>query len=114
MKKVINIALTSFFSISYATFLGLGMKCFFTLCIIFLFENKPMMEAHPRLYPFCIIVGLSALIALFLLFVLNLFIARELKSTVITWIIEIACSLALSIPMLVFWNMVIEYLRMIY
>ncbi|MBQ7379951.1 MAG: hypothetical protein IJW70_09800 [Clostridia bacterium] len=118
MKKALNIVFTSIFTVSYAVLLGLGTECFLTIFGMLLaaatFGGKPLIEEYPRLVPFCVLVGFLALIAIIVLCALNFFIARELKSTAITWIIEIVCSLALSVPMLMLWHMVIEYLRITY
>ena len=43
---------------------------------------------------------------------LNVFIAKKLKNTKITWIIEAVCTIILSLPMIKIWEIVFDYLRM--
>ena len=116
MKKAINIVLASGFTVSYATFLSLGLECSWIIFGILLanaaFGGKPMIEEYPRLVPFCVLAGLFALIAILVLVSLNVFVAKKLKNTKITWIIEAICTIILSLPMIKIWEIVFDYLRM--
>ena len=116
MKKALNISLVSGFTLLYACFLSLGLECFLILLEEYLarcfFGGKPMLEEYPRLVPFCVLAGLFALIAILVLVSLNVFVAKKLKNTKITWIIEAVCTIILSLPMIKIWEIVFDYLRM--
>lgn len=118
MKKALNISLVSGFTLLYACFLSLGLECFLVLLEEYLarcfFGGKPMLEEYPRLVPFCLIVGLVALLSIFILIGLNIFATIKLKIPQTLWIVEVICSLLLSLPMLWFWHRIIEYLRIIW
>lgn len=116
MKTTISASLAALYAMLYASFLSLGLECSWIIFGILLanaaFGGKPMIEEYPRLVPFCVLAGLFALIAILVLVSLNVFVAKKLKNTKITWIIEAVCTIILSLPMIKIWEIVFDYLRM--
>lgn len=116
MKTTISASLAALYAMLYASFLSLGLECSWIIFGILLanaaFGGKPMIEEYPRLVPFCVLAGFFALIAILVLVSLNVLVAKKLKNTKITWIIEAVCTIILSLPMIKIWEIVFDYLRM--
>lgn len=105
------------FTIAYAAFLSVGLACLLKLFGIFLaaamFE-KSILGEYPRLIPFCMIVGLFALISLVVLFVLNLKAAKKFEFTKGIWWMEMVSAAVLSFLLIMPWGMLFEYLQKVF
>ena len=66
---------------------------------------------YPRFLPFCIVLGIVALLGLVVMFVLNIKVSEKLNFTKTIWISEYALALVLSIPMIKVWEMLFEFLQ---
>lgn len=109
-----NWLIASAFSIAYALVIGLGLLCLIHLLggiLVAAYFGESFLKEYPRFAPFCLIVGLLALVALILLFCLNLKVSKKVLFTKMTWFILVICSLILSLPIMELWAMFFEYLR---
>ena len=100
------------FTIGYAALLSIGLTCLWNLFCIYLASgmfSEPVYKDYPRFSAFCCIVGLIALGALLLLFVLDgkTFVKR------ICWS-RFFIIIGLSVPLFVLWSMLFHYLQMIF
>lgn len=115
MKTTISASLAALYAMLYASFLSLGFECvlvFLVTCIGNSLENnKGLLEAYPRLIPFCVAVGYLALFAIILLMALNIFTSIKLNTPAAIWSAELICACVLSIPMIKLWELVFDYLR---
>ena len=66
---------------------------------------------YPRFIPFCIVLGIVALLGLVAMLVLNIKISEKLNFTKTIWIFGYALALVLSIPMIKIWEMLFEFLQ---
>ena len=102
------------FIIAYATFLSIGFECMLILLAMHMalnLDGPPMTKQYPRFMPFCIIVGLLALVALGAIFFLNLKASEKYNFTKRIWWIQMIFAFVISIPLIKPWEMLFEFLQ---
>ena len=117
MKKSLNFVLYSLFTAFYAAFFSLGMACLLQLFGVALgvaIDGSAVIRQYPRLIPFCLIVGVICLVALIALAFLNAKFSKKLNYTRLVWIIQFACAFAASIPMIMLWERLFEFLQKVF
>ena len=105
------------FTIVYALSLSVGLTCLLNLLGIALTSavfNENVKADYPRFVPFCIIVGILALAALIVTFVLNLKIGKKLEFTKKTWWIQMVSAFVISIPAVYLVQILFDLLQKIF
>lgn len=102
------------FAVEYAAFLGLLMECLLNLFSILCGVSLDTQLDYPRLLPFCVIVGLLALVALVALLIFNIIISEKFNYTKRTWWIQMISAFALSIPAIKLFEMLFDFLEKIF
>ena len=110
MKKSIFIVLPAF-TLGNATFLGLGMTCLLNLLSISVGISLDSKIQYPRFIPFCIILGIVALIGVIFLLFGNIKISERLNFTKWLWCFQYIFAFVLSIPMIKLWQMLFDFLQ---
>ncbi len=102
------------FTVAYAALISLGAECLLNLMGVIMASaiDSNVLDKYPRFIPFCIAVGLLALVALIVLFVFNLILSEKLCFAKAAWVIQIICALAVSIPLIKPWEMLFDYLHL--
>ena len=108
MKKSICVIL---FVLVTAASLSLGIECLLNLLSISMAISLDSVVKYPRFIPFCIVLGIVALLGLIVMFVLNIKASEKLNFTKSIWIFEYTLALVLSIPMIKIWQMLFEFLQ---
>ena len=106
MKKSIFIILPTF-TLGNAIFLSLGLTCLLNLLSLAMaisLDGKSVVEQYPRFIPFCIILGIVALIGVIFLLFGNIKISGRLNFTKWLWCFQYIFALVLSIPMIKLWQ----------
>lgn len=114
MKTSSKFVLYSLFTALYAIFFSLGMACLWQLFGVALgvaLDGRAVIRQYPRLIPFCFIVGFVCLTALIALAFLNAKFSKKLNYTKAVWIIQFVCAFAASIPMIMLWARLFEFLQ---
>ena len=102
------------FILANATFLSLGSTCLLNLLGVSMaisLDGKSVAEQYPRFIPFCIILGIVALLGVVFLLLGNIKISEKLKFTKWIWYIQYIFALVLSIPMIKLWEILFEFLQ---
>ena len=102
------------FIIAYATFLSIGFECMLRLLgmsVAISLDGATVTKQYPRFIPFCVIVGLGALVILIATFVLNLKLSEKYGLTKEIWWIQSIFSLVISFPMVKVWELLFEFLQ---
>lgn len=97
-----------------AALLGLGMSCLLHLFGIVLAVSLDSTPRYPRFGPFCLFVGVAALLGLILVFLWSVKISEKHDFTKRIWLVQYVCAFILSIPMLGVWERVFDVLREIF
>ena len=108
MKKSICVIL---FVLVTAASLSLGIECLLNLLSISMAISLDSVVKYPRFIPFCIVLGIVALLGLVAMLVLNIKISEKLNFTKTIWIFEYSLALVLSIPMIKIWETLFEFLQ---
>ena len=108
MKKSICIILSI---LANAALFSLGIECLLNLLSLSMAISLDSVEKYPRFIPFCIVLGIVALLGLVAMLVLNIKISEKLNFTKTIWIFEYSLALVLSIPMIKIWEMLFEFLQ---
>ena len=108
MKKSICIILSI---LANAALFSLGIECLLNLLSLSMAISLDSVVKYPRFIPFCIVLGIVALLGLVAMLVLNIKISEKLNFTKTIWIFEYAFALGLSIPMIKIWEMLFEFLQ---
>ena len=108
MKKSICVIL---FVLVTAASLSLGIECLLNLLSISMAISLDSVVKYPRFVPFCVVLGIVALLGLVAMLVLNIKISEKLNFTKTIWIFEYALALVLSIPMIKMWKTLFEFLQ---
>lgn len=111
MKKFL---LTLAFVIAYATFLSIGLECLLNvlgMSMAISLDGKAVTKQYPRFIPFCMIVGLLALVLLVSTFILNLKISEKHGLTKKIGTIQTIIVLVISFPMVKIWEIFFEFLQ---
>lgn len=111
MKKIL---LASAFIIAYAIFLSLGMECL--LCLLgaamaISLDSASVTAQYPRFIPFCIIVGILALVALVAIFVINIKASDRFGFTKKLWWAQMIIAVVISVPMIKLWETLFDFLQ---
>ena len=110
MKKSIFIIHPVFASVN-AVFLSLGMTCLLNLLSISVGISLDSEIEYPRFIPFCIILGIVALLGVIFLLFGNIKISEKLNFTKWTWYFQYIFAFVLSIPMIKLWQMLFDFLQ---
>lgn len=116
MKKTTAL-LVSAFAVANAFLLGLGMVCLLylmNLSFAVSLDGVSAMEQYPRFFPFCVIMGILAVIGLACVLCASVKVSERLHFTGKTWVIQYAVALILSLPMARLWMTVIAFLRWVF
>ena len=97
-----------------AAFFGLGMSCLLHLFGSVLAMSLDSTPRYPRFVPFCLFVGVAALLGLILVFLWSVKISEKHDFAKRTWLVQYVCAFILSIPMLGVWERVFDLLREIF
>ena len=111
MKKYFSAII---FVIAYATLFSLGLECLLNLLglsMAIALDGAAVTKQYPRFIPFCMIVGLGALILLIATFILNLKMSEKYGLTKKIWWIQSIFSLVISFPMVKVWELLFEFLQ---
>ena len=111
MKKYF---LAIIFVIACATFLSIGLECLLNLLGLSMaisLDGAAVTKQYPRFIPFCVIVGLGALVLLIATFVLNLKKSEKYGLTKELWWIQSIFSIVISFPMVKAWELLFEFLQ---
>ena len=111
MKKYL---LAFAFVTAYAIFLSIGLECLLNLLGLSMaisLDGAAVTKQYPRFIPFCMVVGLGALILLIATFILNLKISEKNGSTKKIWRMQAIIALVISFPMLKLWELLFEFLQ---
>ena len=116
MKKA-NIILAFAFAVAYAIFLSIGMECLLNLLAMSVavsLDSGSAVKQYPRFIPFCIVVGLLALVAIGILFVFNIKASERFVFTKKIWCVQFICAFCISIPMIKPWEELFEFLHRVF
>ncbi len=105
------------FAIAYATFLSLGSECLLMLLgasMTVSLDDTPVVKQLPRFLPFCMIVGLLALVAIVVIFVINLKASEKFRFTKITWWIQMIMAAVITYSMMKPWEIFFNYLQAVF
>ena len=111
MKKIL---LFIAFALLYAAFFSLGLECLwnlFGIAMAIALDGSSVAKQYPRFIPFCMIVGLGALVLLIATCVLNLKMSEKYGLTKKIWWIQSIFSLVISFPMVKVWELLFEFLQ---
>ena len=111
MKKSIFIILPTF-ALGNAIFLSLGMTCLLNLLsfsVVISLDDSAI--KYPRFIPFCIVLGIVALLGVIFLLLGNIKISEKLKFTKWIWYFQYIFALVLAIPMMKLWEILFDFLH---
>ena len=108
MKKIPYIILSI---LANAALFSLGIECLLHLLSLSMAISLDSVAKYPRFIPFCIVLGIVALLGFVVMFVLNIKASEKLSFTKTIWIFEYTLALVLSIPMIKIWEMLFEFLQ---
>ena len=107
----INLYHSSHFYIGKRYFLSLGLTCLLNLLSISVGISLDSKIQYPRFIPFCIILGIVALIGVIFLLFGNIKISERLNFTKWLWCFQYIFAFVLSIPMIKLWQMLFDFLQ---
>ena len=108
MKKSICVILSI---LANAALFSLGIECLLNLLSLSMSISLDSVVKYPKFIPFCIVLGIVALLGLVAMLVLNIKISEKLNFTKTIWIFEYVFVLALSLPMIKLWEMLFDFLQ---
>ena len=111
MKKSTRRGFITLFTVAYITIISLGLACFLNVAVMAGFGD---MDNYPRFAVFCLIVGIAALVGLLFVFSLNMEKSKLLGYGKLTWGIQTVISLAVSVPMILLWDLFFRLLQNIF
>ena len=106
MKKSICAILSI---LANAALFSLGIECLLNLLSLSMAISLDSVEKYPRFIPFCLTLGIVALLGLVAMLILNIKISEKLNFTKTIWIFEYSLALVLSIPMIKIWETLFEF-----
>ena len=112
--KNTNFFLAMMFAVAYAVVLSLGLECLLILLgssFGVSLDGATVIEQYPRFIPFCMIVGILALVALTVLFILNLKVSDKFGLCKKLWWVQMIGAFVISFPMIKPWEMLFEFLQ---
>lgn len=108
MKKTAYIILSIF---TNAMFLSLGIECLLNLLSLSMAISLDSALSYPRFIPFCIVLGIVALLGLIAMLILNIKVSERFSYTKSVWLVQYILALILSIPMIKLWEILFEFLQ---
>ena len=101
------------FCAAYACFFSLAAECFLSLFDILLGTaiDGWIASRYPRFIPFCLVTSFAALIALVGVFLLDLKASKRLNYTKKTWCIQLVSAFVISLPAIVAWEILFNFLQ---
>ena len=97
MKKATYIILSI---LANAALFSLGIECLLNLLSLSVAISLDSVVKYPRFIPFCIVLGIVALLGLIAMLILNIKVSEKLVFTKTIWIFEYVFALVLSLPMI--------------
>ena len=91
--------------------MSLGIECLLNLLGFSMAISLDSTPSYPRFIPFCLTLGIVALLGLVAMLILNIKISEKLNFTKTIWIFEYSLALVLSIPMIKIWETLFEFLQ---
>ena len=95
-------------------FLSLGMECLLILLSLSMASSlagTSVTEQYPRFIPFCVVLGIVALIGLIAVLVINIKASEKLNFTKTIWIFECILVFVLSLPVMKLWETLLDFLQ---
>ena len=117
LSKKHRLSVCAVFTASYAILLSLGETCFLNLLgIVFgvSLDGASAVDRYPRFIPFCVAVGLAALVLIVAIATLNVKLSEKLNYTKRVWIVKSACAILASIPEIWLWEMIFHWLQRVF
>ena len=108
MKKSICVILST---LANAALFSLGIECLLNLLSLSMAISLDSVVKYPRFIPFCIVLGIVALLGLIAMLILNIKVSEKLGFTKTVWICEYVFALVLSLPMMNLWEMLFDFLQ---
>ena len=102
------------FIIGSAIFGGIFLGCVLQLLGIIMgisIDGLAVARQYPRLIPFCLVVGLLAVIFLALVFILGIIASQKIGISKNIWLWQIITAVFLSLPVIKLWEMAVEFLQ---
>ena len=102
------------FILAGATFLSLGIECLLNLlglAMAISLDGPAVTKQYPRWIPFCILLGIVALLGLIVMLILNIKVFEKFRFTKSVWVFESVFAFVLSIPMIKLWEMLFDFLQ---
>ena len=108
-----RLAVSTLFTLGYAVMLGAGLACLLRLLgmVMAVSLDSSVLREYPRFLPFCLLLGLGALIGLELLFAFNLKAAERAGYTKRTWYVQTVIVLLLALPAAWHWTALFTLLQ---
>ena len=110
MKKTTFIFLT-FSILANAVLLSLGIECLLNLLGFVMAISLDSSAQFPRFIPFCIVLGIIALLGLIAMLILNIRASERFRFTKSAWTFEYILALVLSVPMIKLWEILFDFLH---
>ena len=111
MKKVTYIILSIW---ATAALFSLGIECLLNLLSLSLAISLDSVVKYPRFIPFCIVLGIVALLGLIAMLILNIKVSEKLGFTKTIWIFECILVFVLSLPVMKLWETLLDFLQKIF
>ena len=108
MKKATYIILSI---LANAALFSLCMECLLNLLSLSMAISLDSVVKYPRFIPFCIVLGIVALLGLIAMLILNIKASEKLGFTKTIWIFEYVFALVLSLPMIKLWEILFDFLQ---
>ena len=97
-----------------AIFLGLGLECLLNLLGYAMSLTLDSNPRYPRFIPFCLIMGILALVGIVCVFIVNIKLSDKFSFTKKIWCFQYVFALVLSVPMIKVWEMLFDFLRVVF
>ena len=115
MRK--NFVIACFFSLCYAVIFSLGIWCLlnlFSFAFAFGIDGDSAVAQYPRFFPFCIALGMAALLLLILFAFFNVKLSEKFFFSKKMVAAEVLLAFLLSLPLMKFWEAVFDFLRRVF
>ena len=119
MKQPANVprlTAVALFTLGHSLVMGMGLACLLRLLgmAMAMSLDSSVVEEYPRFLPFCLLLGLGALVGLCLLTLFNLRTAKRVGYTKVTWSIQVALVLLLALPSARMWTELLSFLQFVF
>ena len=112
-----NFVIACFFSLCYAVIFSLGIWCLlnlFSFAFAFGIDGDSAVAQYPRFFPFCIALGMAALLLLILFAFFNVKLSEKFFFSKKMVAAEVLLAFLLSLPLMKFWEAVFDFLRRVF